>query len=360
MLGMLGLGALAAAPWLARAAPAIGRGAQTMWNLGRGMGTAEGRKRAAQAAWSSGRPAHTTASAQAPRGAGGRFTGPRVPDVPAVPYGAAQRAGQWYMQRPPYQQAGINVGAGLGAMALWPEPGQEMPEEAGGPGVGMPYPPGGGGVSPTAGPTSGLPLHSERLQKNRDKFLNNMSLIMKHSMLLQFQNPGKENTYMKDAIQLLKMDALSRNSVEDAKIVESVFKDGKMPKRAKTIYDRLVPHLGPRKAAEVSGYTLEIEKTEAEAAADYARSQPKLTDMYSKDAVMMMQLQEAYASNPQGAIQQLAMFLKTKVIEMPEQYTQFKPKTDSDYYQLAASILSGAGTTGGPTPTGDVYDIKVK
>tara|TARA_R110000824_G_scaffold91867_1_gene223175 strand:- start:3592 stop:4635 length:1044 start_codon:yes stop_codon:yes gene_type:complete len=347
MLGMLGLGALAAAPWLAKAAPAIGRGAQTMWNLGKGMGTPLGRRQAGRAVWQQPGtiPRNPTTN---------RFeAGSRQP-------GAVNRAADWYGQQSKLRQAGMNVGAGLGAMALWPEPGQEMPEEAGGPGVGMPYPPGGGGVSAAAGPTSGLPLHSERLQKNRDKFLNNMSLIMKHSMLLQFQNPGKENTYMKDAIQLLKMDALSRNSVEDAKIVESVFKDGKMPKRAKTIYDRLVPHLGPKKAAEVSGYTLEIEKTEAEAAADYARSQPKLTDMYSKDAVMMMQLQEAYSSNPQGAIQQLAMFLKTKVIEMPEQYTQFKPKTDSDYYQLAASILSGAGTTGAPSPTGDVYDIKVK
>ena len=353
MLGMLGLGALAAAPWLARAAPAIGRGAQTMWNLGRGMGTPLGRRQAGRAAWNpAGRRPQNPQT--------GRFEEWGIPGQPYGGAGAAQRAGTWYGQQPKWKQAAMNVGGGLGAMALWPESGQDMPEEVGGPGVGMPYPPGGGAYGTTAGPTTGLPLHSERLQKDRDKFLNNMSLIMKHSMLLQFQNPGKENTYMKDAVQLLKMDALSRNSVEDAKIVESVFKDGKMPKRAKTIYDRLLPHLGPRKAAEVSGYTLEIEKTEAEAAADYARSQPKLTDMYSKDAVMMMQLQEAYSANPQGAIQQLAMFLKTKVIEMPEQYTQFKPKTDSDYYQLAAAILSGAGTTGGPRPTGDVYDIKVK
>jgi len=309
------------------------------------MGTAQGRREAGRAAWQ--RPGSIPRDPVTGRIEGGS----RQP-------GAINRASDWYRSQPKWKQAAMNVGGGLGAMALWPESGQEMPEEVGGPGVGMPYPPGGGapyGASP--GPTTGLPLHSERLQKDRDKFLNNMSLIMKHSMLLQFQNPGKENTYMKDAIQLLKMDALSRNSVEDAKIVESVFKDGKMPKRAKTIYDRLVPHLGPRKAAEVSGYTLEIEKTEAEAAADYARSQPKLTDMYSKDAVMMMQLQEAYATDPQGAIQQLAMFLKTKVIEMPEQYTQFKPKTDSDYYQLAAAILSGAGTTGAPTPSGEVTNI---
>ena len=33
----------AAAPWLLRGAPAIGRGAKTMWDLGKGLGTAQGR-----------------------------------------------------------------------------------------------------------------------------------------------------------------------------------------------------------------------------------------------------------------------------------------------------------------------------
>jgi hypothetical protein len=31
----------------------------------------------------------------------------------------------------------------------------------------------------------------------------------------------------------MKMDAKSRNAVEDAKIIEDVFKDGKLPKTAK-------------------------------------------------------------------------------------------------------------------------------
>ena len=349
-LALMGLGA--AAPWLIRGAPAIGRGAQTMWNLGKGMGTPLGRRQAGRAVWNpAGRRPQNPQT--------GRFEDWGIPG-PYGGAGAAQRAGTWVSGRPPWQQALMGAGAATLPVAMWPDQNEEMPEAMGGPGAGMPYPEATvpGAVRPTA--TSGVPLHSERLSGDREKFLKNMSLIMKHSMLLQFQNPGRENSYMKDSIQLLKMDALSRNAVEDAKIVEDVFKDGKMPKRAKTIYNRLVPHLGAKKAAEISGYTLEIEKTEAEAAADYARSQPKLTDLYSKDAVMMMQLQEAYGANPQGAIQQLAMFLKTKVIEMPEQYTQFKPKTDSDYYQLAAAILSGSGTTGGPTPTGDVYDIKVK
>ena len=187
MLGMLGLGALAAAPWLARAAPAIGRGAQTMWNLGRGMGTPRGRRQAGRAAWNpAGRRPQNPQT--------GRFEEWGVPGQPYGGAGAAQRAGTWYGNRSKLQQAGINVGAGLGAMALWPESGQDMPEEVGGPGVGMPYPPGGGAYGTTAGPTTGLPLHSERLQKDRDKFLNNKSLIMKHSMLVQFQYPGKENT----------------------------------------------------------------------------------------------------------------------------------------------------------------------
>ena len=47
--------------------------------------------RAAQAAWGAGRPAHTTLAAQAPRGAGGRFTGPRTPDVAALQAGVGRR-----------------------------------------------------------------------------------------------------------------------------------------------------------------------------------------------------------------------------------------------------------------------------
>ena len=122
-------GALAAAaPWLVRSAPGIGRGAQTMWNLGRGMGTAGGRSRAAQAAWGAGRPAHTTVGATAPRGAGGRFTGPRVPDVPAVQRGAINRGSDWYRSQPKWKQAAMNVGGYAGAAALWPEFDEDQPE----------------------------------------------------------------------------------------------------------------------------------------------------------------------------------------------------------------------------------------
>ena len=67
---------------------------------------------------------------------------------------------------------------------------------------------------------------------------------------------------------MLKADAASRGSVEDAKIIEEVFKDKKAPKTAKTLYNRLVNHMSPKEASEVSGYTLDIEKAEAKAYAD--------------------------------------------------------------------------------------------
>ena len=51
LLGGLGIAALAAAPWLLRGAPSIGRGAKTMWNLGKGMGTPLGRRQAGRAVW---------------------------------------------------------------------------------------------------------------------------------------------------------------------------------------------------------------------------------------------------------------------------------------------------------------------
>ena len=159
------------------------------------------------------------------------------------------------------------------------------------------------------------------------------------------------------------MDAESRNAVEDAKIIEDVFTDGKLPKTAKVLYERLAPKVGPAKAAEVSGYTLEIEKTEAKAAADYARSQPKLSDMYSKDAIMLSQVQAMYATNPEAAIKQLADWMMTGVLDLSEQYTGYKPQTQADYYRMAGEILSGAGgggVSGVGAPSGEIMNIRVK
>ena len=221
--------------------------------------------------------------------------------------------------------------------------------------------PGVGPAPEASGFMSNLPSYGERTQSRRDTYMKHMSTIIKHSMLLQFQNPGRKNAYMTDAIQLIRQAALMNNEVEVANMIDEVFKDKKVPKSARTIYNRmLTAGSSPKEAARVSGYTLEMEKTEAKAASDFARSQPKLTDIYSKDALMMKTVQDAYAADPEKAIQTLSLWLKTKVIEMPEQYTQYKPKTDSDYYNLAAAILSGQGTSGVPEPTGEIGDIRVQ
>ena len=354
---LLGLGALAAAPWLIRSAPGVARGAQTMWNLGRGMGTAEGRRRAAQAAWGAPRPAHTTVAAQAPRGVGGRFTGPRTPDVPAMQAGVGRRGVDWYRGLRPWQQAGINVGAGLGAMALWPDPDEEQPQ-------GMPVDSAALGVPPGAGPSPSGPAvrggYAQRAIAQRQRMLDDMSTLMKQVAILSFVNPDGAKEMQKEGIEMMKLDVASRNSVEDAKIIEDVFKDGNFPKTAKVMYNRLAPRLGPEKAAEVSGYTLEIEKTEAKAAADYARSQPKLSDMYSKDAIMLSQVQAMYATNPEAAIKQLADWMMTGVLDLSEQYTGYKPQTQADYYRMAGEILSGSGgggVSGVGAPSGEVTNI---
>jgi hypothetical protein len=190
--------------------------------------------------------------------------------------------------------------------------------------------------------------------------LENMSMLMKQGAILSFVNPKGAKEHTKRAIEIMKMDAKSRNAVEDAKIIEDVFKDGKLPKTAKTLYNRLAPRIGPAKAAEVSGYTLDIEKAEAKAAADYARSQPKLSDMYSKDAIMLAQVQAMYAQSPEAAIKQLADWMMTGVLDLSEQYTGYKPQTQADYLRMAGEILSGTGgggVSGVGAPSGEVTNI---
>ena len=366
---MLGMALGAAAPFLIpaaiRAAPQIGRGAQALWRLGRGMGTPAGRAAAADAArglgpriYGPGRPGHTPIGAAAPRGPGGRFTGPR-PSQPPMPPGLLNRAGPAMQQWPWYGKVGAGLGAGAGLEALMMSD-PEAEEIPGTPGM-TPGLPGmvPGGPAPF---TSDLPSYTERAEANRSKLMNNMSTIIKHSMLLQFQNPGRKNSYMKDAIEMIKMTAMQDNEVEVARMIDEVFKDKKVPKTAKTIYNRmLTAGASPAEAANVSGYTLEIEKTEAEAAADYARSQPQLSDIYSKPALMMKTVQDAYqAGQAEEAIQQLSIWLKTEVIKMPDAYARYQPKTDQDYYQLAAAILSGQGTAGVAQPTGEIGAIRVK
>ena len=210
--------------------------------------------------------------------------------------------------------------------------------------------------------TSNLPSYAERAAANRRKMFNNMSTILKHTMLLNFQNPGRKNNYMKNAIDMLKMGAMQQNEVELGNIIEEVFKGGKVPDSARVVYQRMIKAgASPKEAADTSGYTLEMDKAEAKAATDLLKAQPKAKDIYTKGMLAMRTLQNAYeAGNQEGAIQQLAVWLKTGEIEMPEQYAGMRELTDADYYSLAARILSGTGTEAVPSPTGEVTGIRAK
>ena len=333
----------AAAPWLLRGAPAIGRGAQSMWNLGKGLGTAQGRRQAGRALWQQ--------PGSIPRNptTGAFEAGSRGP-------GAAQRAGQWYGQQPTWKQSLMGAGAGTVPYMMWPDPDEDQPE--GRPidsaRLGVP----GAGPSPTGRSIQGG--FAQRAIADRERMLENMSMLMKQGAILSFVNPKGAKEHTKRAIEIMKMDAKSRNAVEDAKIIEDVFTDGKLPKTAKTLYNRLAPRIGPAKAAEVSGYTLEIEKTEAKAAADFARSQTKLSDMHSKSAIMLSQVQAMYAQSPEAAIKQLADWMMTGVLDLSEQYTGYKPQSQADYLRMAGEILSGTGgggVSGVGAPSGEVTNI---
>ena len=337
----------AAAPWLLRGAPAIGRGAKTMWDLGKGLGTPLGRRQAGRALWQQ--------PGSIPRNpvTGAFEAGSRGP-------GAAQRAGQWFAGQPTWKQSLMGAGAGTVPYMMWPDPDEEQPQ-------GMPVDSAALGVPPGAGPSPSAPAvrggFASRAVAERERMLENMSMLMKQGAILAYVNPKGAKEHTKRAIEIMKMDAESRNAVEDAKIIEDVFTDGKLPKTAKLLYERLAPRVGPAKAAEVSGYTLEIEKTEAKAAADYARSQPKLSDMYSKDAIMLSQVQAMYSTNPEAAIKQLADWMMTGVLDLSEQYTGYKPQTQADYFRMAGEILSGAGgggVSGVGAPSGEIMNIRVK
>ena len=337
----------AAAPWLLRGAPAIGRGAKTMWDLGKGLGTPLGRRQAGRALWQQ--------PGSIPRNpvTGAFEAGSRGP-------GAAQRAGQWFAGQPTWKQSLMGAGAGTVPYMMWPDPEEEQPE-------GRPVDSAALGVPPGAGPSPSAPAvrggFASRAVAERERMLENMSMLMKQGAILAFVNPKGAKEHTKRAIEIMKMDAESRNAVEDAKIIEDVFTDGKLPKTAKLLYERLAPKVGPAKAAEVSGYTQALETAEAKAAADYAKSQPKLSDMYSKDAIMLSQVQAMYASNPEAAIKQLADWMMTGELDLSEQYTGYKPQTQADYYRMAGEILSGAGgggVSGVGAPSGEIMNIRVK
>jgi hypothetical protein len=293
--------------------------------------------------------------------------GSHVEDIPGWPAGTRPRnlteatgPGGFIGKHPYISSAGLGYAGTTAGSMMAGSPDQPTASPRGN--VPLTVPGGVPGGPPVDDFTSNLPSYAERAASNRRKMFNNMSTILKHTMLLNFQNPGRKNNYMKNAIDLLKMGAMQQNEVELGNIIEEVFKDGKVPDSARVVYNRMIKAgASPKEAADTSGYTLEIEKSEAKIATDLLKAQPKAKDIYTKGMLAMRTLQNAYAmGNQEGAIQQLAVWLKTGEIEMPEQYAGMRDLSDADYYRLAAQILSGTGSEAVPSPTGEVTGVRVK
>lgn len=239
------------------------------------------------------------------------------------------------------------VGAGFGGLLGYEmmrpdEPQQEV--RTGGEGLGLMVPEvrGRSTIPDNWQPT--MQSRVDYLQKNRDRDLKRLQTVLLRQSILKAHNPRAKDNYSKGALEYLKADAISRNDIQQAKILEGIAnKDGSLPDDAKIIYDRMIRSgADPDFAAKVSGNQLAIERTQAEAAADYQRSQPKLSDMMTKEAIMVSQLKSAYdAGDQQNAINNLAFYIKTGVIKVPPEYIGFQVKSDADLQVMAANMLQG-------------------
>lgn len=338
------------------------RAAQSLWNLGKRPFAGTG--------WRGGAKGIPAVEAQAAKAGqwrlppGGRFNRdakkipygarPAVPGSPAVPAGIARRR--------PVATAAVLGGAGLVGSSLLPDGTPDPTYEPRGGGL--------GGVPPVGPPRtvdnfqSQLPGLVQRRQEERDSFLDNMQTVLGHSVLLSFQNPGRESKYVENAMALLAGDAKARGSIEDAKIIEEVFKDKKVPKSAKTIYNRLVKHVGPKKAAEVSGYTLEIDKAEAKAATDYITAQSKLQDKIGPKSTRLNQIVSMAAMDFDSAVKMLAQeWAGGGTLDVAEIYAGYEGgKTMEEMLQLASNYLAGVtgGGSAGTPESAEVMDIQVR
>ena len=197
-------------------------------------------------------------------------------------------------------------------------------------------------------PPNNLQSRLEFLQQEQARSSKALKKVLMQGAILKAHNPRAKDTYTKSALEFLKADALQKNDVRQAKIIEAIKnKDGTLPDDSKIIYDRIIRAGGdPAYASEISGHQQAIEKTQAEAAADYMRGQPKLTDRYSKDHLRVLELKQIYDSgNQQDAINQLAFLIKTKVVDVPEGYMGFKQMSDADLQDMAARMLQGLDGT---------------
>ena len=274
------------------------------------------------------------------------------PEIPGRPAGFARRY-------PLTTAAGVG---GLGALgySLWPDGTPDPTYQPRGGGL--------GGVPPIGPPRAGdtfqsqLPGIVQRKQQERESFLKNMQTVLGHSILLSFQNPGRESKYVENAMALLAGDAKARGAIEDAKIIEEGFKDKKVPKSAKVIYNRLVKHVGPKKAAEISGYTLEIDKAEAKAATDYMTAQSKLQDKIGPKSTRLNQIVSMAEMDFDAAVRTLAQeWAGGGTLDVAEIYAGYEGgKSMEELLQLASNYLSGVTGGGNAGTNAEVMDIQVQ
>ena len=316
-----------------------------------------------------GQPMHTIPGARSSKGTAAGHTRPKkvfppsahtsgarpgIPKTDPIPAGFARR-------RPWTTAGGAALGLGIGS-SFWPDgTPKEQPQPQ------QPLGLGGVPTGPAAMPDtfqSQLPGLVQRRQQERDSFLDNMQMVLGHSILLSFQNPGRESKYVENAIALLKGDAKSKGALEDAKIIEEVFKDNKVPKSAKTIYNRLVKHIGPKKAAEVSGYTLEIDKAESKAATDYMKAitdakKARSTAIGSKAYLLEEIIAESkVVGGFEAAVDRLASQWVSGGLDLDDIYSGYVgPKTYVEMEKLARALLEGQ--TGGGSRQGVPVNAEV-
>ena len=374
------------------------RAAQSLWNLGKrpfaGTGWRGGAKgipgQPGQAAIPPGAPGtrlppggrlntpyHTVAGPRSRKGGHTQRTKVYPPSAktagarPEVVGSPALQAG--FARRHPWVTSGILGGAGTTIGSLMQgDPEAEAVAAAPKP-VGVGGPPIITGQPPAVDKWStDLPTLIERKQKERRHFNKNMKMILGHSMLLSFQNPSRKNDYISNAIEMLKADAASRGSVEDAKIIEEVFKDKKVPKTAKTLYNRLVNHMSPKEASEVSGYTLDIEKAEAKAYADLidakSKTVGKRASQVGKDTVRMEEIRAVAEIDFERAVQMLAdAWMSGKTLQLSDTYGGISAagKTIEQIKELARNALIGStpdkkGESGGVPDNQEVTGTRLE
>ena len=260
----------------------------------------------------------------------------------------------WFGKHPKTSMAATMLGGGVGGAYLENLMKEEEEQTTLGPGSASAVG-GSAGMPPVADDfTSALPGYAERKIAARRKMMNNMSTIIKHTMLLNFQNPGRKNNYMKNAIDMLKMSAAQQNEIELGTIVEEVFKGGKVPSSARAVYNRMIKAgASPKEAADVSGYTLGMEKAEAKAAADFAKARDP-SKFQSKDVMTTLGIMEEAKTDLHGAALKLSRLWGTGALKLPEGYGGYETKDAQQLYQLAIELLSGSvrGAAGPATGTG--------